>query len=382
MQAGILSSLTYRFYNRRVSGVSEMKVLHIAGNGFISGVGVHLLSLVRQQMPYLKECRVAIWGKGGAISEQINNMGVEVDIWNCKSGHDFRLLLNFQKIIASFRPDIVHMHNLPIFGSIPARLSRYPIVTTFHVKNNRSCGIANKAYGNSIKGVIAVSNTLRKSCLEQGLFPKAKWVVIYNGIDIAHFSPDPVFGYPAGNGKQFDFIAVTRFAKDKHIENAVEIVNILHSKYGINLKLRLVGSGDQEEFLRQRVDALKLNECVHFAGEFADPSSILKKSHGFFMLSEYETFAIGALEAAACGTPIFSYPVRGGINEWLKDGIGGVVSKDRTPDSLAEKTAGVLSRCEYWQSLRTSARETAVEFTEEKTAKKTLSFYEDIIKNK
>ena len=97
--------------------------------------------------------------------------------------------------------------------------------------------------------------------------------------------------------------------------------------------------------------------------------------------SEYETFAMGALEAAACGTPIFSYPVKGGINEWLRQGNGGVISNKRTPASLAEQTANVLKDIKKWQSLRSSARTIASQFTEDNMANKTILFYQEILKN-
>jgi len=360
-----------------------MKVLHIIPNGYVNGTSAHVLSLTRQQVKIVENCKVLIYGENGRFGKMMQDQGAEVKSLNCSSGHDFTICGKLYREIKKNNPDIVHFHSLPLLGAITMRLCNCTTIFTIHGRNSRkSSKITSVFYGSSINGVIAVSNVLRQSCQRANLFPKSMWTVIYNGIDTVRFSPDSEFSYGSDSDKRFDLIMVTRFSKDKHVIDAVRIIHILRKKYNIDARLLLVGAGSQESLLKEEMEKLNIKDYVTFAGEIVDPSSVLKKSHGFLMLSEYETFGIGALEAAACGTPIFSYPVQGGINEWLKDGNGGVFSEDRTPDSLAERIAEVSSHCEHWQSLRISARGLAVKFTEEKMAKETMSFYEEIIKNK
>ena len=70
-------------------------------------------------------------------------------------------------------------------------------------------------------------------------------------------------------------------------------------------RLVLIGDGERREAIRQEAAALGVLEQVQFLGRRSDVNRLLSGMDAFLMPSLYEGFALAALEAAACGLPIF-----------------------------------------------------------------------------
>lgn len=100
-------------------------------------------------------------------------------------------------------------------------------------------------------------------------------------------------------------------------------------------KLKVVGSGPQREALMQQAQALGITERVEFLGWQDNPWEQAKEADALVMASEYEAFPLAAIEAMACGLPVFSTPVDG-IIELVRPGENGFLFEKGNSGELAQ----------------------------------------------
>lgn len=86
--------------------------------------------------------------------------------------------------------------------------------------------------------------------------------------------------------------------------------------------LVIVGSGELEEELKQKVKELKLEEHVHFAGYSKEVIKWMYNSDLVAVPSISEGFGVVFLEAFNCKKPVISWDVPAG-NELMKEGETG-----------------------------------------------------------
>lgn len=101
-----------------------------------------------------------------------------------------------------------------------------------------------------------------------------------------------------------DFVIghVGRFAPPKNHPFLIDVFKSVHDK-NRNSKLLLVGTGNGQSNIREKVDNLGLSDSVIFLGNRGDVNRILQAMDVFLFPSLYEGLGIAALEAQASGLP-------------------------------------------------------------------------------
>lgn len=151
--------------------------------------------------------------------------------------------------------------------------------------------------------------------------------VIPNGVDYEKFSVTlnsedrnsirSNYGFTAG-----DFVLVTtsRLVPKNGVEYIIESLGLNVQPASPEVKLLIIGQGFLEQQLKQKVNELKLDERVKFAG-FVDNDSlpkILASCDAFVRPSLSEGFGVSFVEAMAAGIPVIATQV-GGIKDFLVD---------------------------------------------------------------
>ena len=133
--------------------------------------------------------------------------------------------------------------------------------------------------------------------------------------------------------KPFTFINVSYFYPIKNHKRLINAFASLCKEFDFSLKL--VGSGDCLQEIKNLVDELGITRNVIFKGElnayqvFAE----LVTSHAYVLSSDLETFNVSIVEAMACGIPVVSTKCGGPQNILDNDSIG--VLTEQTVESLA-----------------------------------------------
>jgi len=204
--------------------------------------------------------------------------------------------------------------------------------------------------------IFAVSGSLRELAVALGA-PESRTTVIGNGVDLKNFTPIPRAEARNRLGLDADaqvLISVGALVERKGFHRVIEILPTLLGQYP-RLHYLVAGGpspeGDIGARLRAQVDALGLQERVHFLGPVrpADLHLPLSAADVFVLATSNEGWANVFLEAMACGLPVVTTRV-GGNAEVVSDETLGILVPFGEVDTLRSAIAEALGRS--WNSGR------------------------------
>lgn len=207
---------------------------------------------------------------------------------------------------------IVHSH-LDSLSALPLSLAKkagIPVRIAHSHVNGFDKG--NKTYSRQImKRFISIYATDYAGCSKEALqFMFGKFAkrgfVIANAIDIQKFRYDTAKRKKMRDdldlSDEFTIGHVGRFSYPKNHDFLIDIFKELKSKQS-NSVLLLVGTGGNEEAIKQKVTDLGLNDNVKFLGLRSDIEDIMQAMDVFVLPSIYEGLGIVGVEAQASGLP-------------------------------------------------------------------------------
>lgn len=222
--------------------------------------------------------------------------------------------------------------------------------------------------------VEAVSESTRQDLVRRG-FAASDIVVITNGVDLEHFSPDP----GTTRFEEPTLLYLGRLKRYKRADLILDAMARLGSA-GVNARLLVAGRGDAEPDLRRRAAELGIQDRVHFLG-FVDENEkrrLLRKAWVHVFTSPKEGWGITNLEAAACGTPTVASDSPGLRDSVLHERTGLLVPHGDVP-ALADALQLLLERPELRATLGEGARAFALEHGWTNSAERTEAHLEDVL---
>ena len=170
--------------------------------------------------------------------------------------------------------------------------------------------------------IIAISKKTRESI--ENVYPmfQNKLQTIYNGYDFSSLF-EKSEELPPVTLEKNSICVIGRLEELKGTDRVLEVFNELQNEVN-DVHLYYIGSGEQENFLKEEVERLQLQNKVHFLGYQKNPYSILKQAKVLLSLSKQEGFSGAVVEAVTLGIPFVSTNV-GGALELSNDGQFGEV---------------------------------------------------------
>ena len=107
-------------------------------------------------------------------------------------------------------------------------------------------------------------------------------------------------------------------------------------------RIWLIGTGPQEDLLKEQALALGVSDAISFMGYRADVPDLLAAADLFVLPSRFEGLPLAMLEAMAHGLPVVATRV-GGTDEVLLDGVTGRFVEPGDPETLAVAIGDVLA---------------------------------------
>lgn len=183
----------------------------------------------------------------------------------------------------------------------------------------------NKKLFDQINIFTVPSKSLLNIALKAGI-PEEKVVLINNFTDDLYLNTSPDYSL----GKYFLYVG--RLSPEKGINYLIEAMSMLHE----GIKLLIVGSGKEEEYLKNKTENLNLknisfvpfqnrNELLNI---YKDCIASILPSVG------YETFGLSAIESLACGKPVIGSNM-GGIPEVIDNNKNGIIVEPGNINMLA-----------------------------------------------
>jgi glycosyltransferase involved in cell wall biosynthesis len=168
--------------------------------------------------------------------------------------------------------------------------------------------------------------------------------------------PNPLHVEPAAVSPRTDPVVVRlgRLSFEKGQDMLLEAwseIAVRHPSW----RLRLYGSGPEEDALRRRAAELGVAASVEFPGPTSDLEGALTGASIFALSSREEGFPMSIIEAMAYGLPTVAFDCAPGVRELLTDGHDGLVA---TPGNVTA-FAAALERLMEDEHLRDSFGEAA-----------------------
>ena len=167
-------------------------------------------------------------------------------------------------------------------------------------------------------------------------------------VDIPHIKSDDTLLVSAG-----------RLSNEKDYPTLLEAIRIAKNKR--NVKLIILGEGEQRKNLENMITRLELKDSVYLIGEVLNPYPYMKKADLFILSSRWEGFANVIVEALAVGTPVVSTDCPSGPSEILDAGNYGLLVPVGDPKSLAEGIIEALDKAWDKELLKNRANKFSVE---------------------
>lgn len=156
--------------------------------------------------------------------------------------------------------------------------------------------------------------------------------------------------------KEKTAIFVGRFTYQKGLERMLEAWKIVVSKRK-DWTLKLVGEGEQKEYLKQQCHKLGITDNVIFAPATKDIATEYVNSSLFLFTSRFEGFGLVLVEAMQCGVPCISFDCPYGPSEIIDDEVNGYLVENDDVEEFAQATLKLIED----EELRKKMGEAAIE---------------------
>ena len=317
------------------------------------------------------------------------------------NGSDFSVALPVPGILSSamqkFMPDVIHSHHPFLIGSTALRIAHtheIPLVFTHHTKyedythyipgdsNALKRFVINLStnYANLCDLIFAPSESIAEMIHDRGV--ETSIVVVPTGVRLKYFEhADGVkFRKNLGISKNAFVIGhLGRLAKEKNLTFLADAVISFLKKYSQNNKccFLLAGEGPMKEtithlFVKNNLSELLYTTGILNANEVADAYNAMDV---FTFASKSETQGMVITEAMAGGAPVVAIDAPG-VREVVRDGINGRLLNSENIDEFTNALDWIKSKSKSeTDELRKNARDTATEFSIQRSADKALEHF-------
>ena len=183
---------------------------------------------------------------------------------------------------------------------------------------------------NRVDSIIAISNYVKKSLINEFNILDSNIIVVYNGVHITKFSEQSCKHHSIPR-----LIYVGRLVEEKGVQNILKSLAMLSSS--VNYEFYIVGDGSYRSELEGLTKRLKLDRNVIFLGSRRDVPQLLQSSDIFIHIPNCEEgFGLTIVEAMACGL-ICVCGKSGGIPEIITEGKNGVLVNKEDIKEIATK---------------------------------------------
>jgi glycosyltransferase involved in cell wall biosynthesis len=249
------------------------------------------------------------------IEADLRSAGIQLYFLGKRPGLDLKMIPRLGRVLAAFKPDILHTHLHTLKYALPARLA-WPRGRVVHTVHNlarhevepQSQWIQQVAFRTGVISV-AIGDAVAKSIEDlYGISPTA---IIPNGIPVAACQA-PV-GSRASVRQEFSiseacpiFLTVGRLNSQK---NHSALLSAFAALSSIDARLWIAGEGECREALGQQARLLNIADRVQFLGLRKDIPNLLAAADIFVLASNWEGNPLVVMEAMAAGRPVIATAV-------------------------------------------------------------------------
>jgi glycosyltransferase involved in cell wall biosynthesis len=339
-----------------------MKILHVIFDLQMAGAQSLVVNIIKNINRKLFDVRLCVLysSYNTKLNRELIKERIPVYYLSKHRGIDLRMLSRISRLLANFKPDIIHTHNYVMrYTIVPALLNRIPVrIHTLHTPAQHEVGLSGRivhfiAFRFLKVEPVGVTNNVADSVRK--LYGVTAHM-IYNGIATKQF-----MAADSESQKKLPtiFINVSGFRPAKNHRLLIEaFAEAL--KANQDLKLFLVGNGPLQPAIKRFVIERNIEKNVLFLGVRNDIPAILKKSDVYVSTSLWEGFGLAVVEAMAAGKPIIA-TAAGGVLELVEDSVTGILARPNDVGALASAMVKLAGNADLRREMGERGRVRAIE---------------------
>jgi len=312
-----------------------MRVVHLHRIRGIGGSERHLLTL----LPALAAAGIEPVFLGlddpeGVLEPFYGELGVEAVRLPCPRDVDPGLLRRVRRELTRLRPDVVHTHlvHADVYGALG--VGRIPVVSTKHNDDPFRRGpfrFAERLLTRRAQRVIAITEALRRFCIDEVGLPPAK-------VEVVHYGLDELPG-PWGESPPLQIpddarilLCVARLAPQKGVDVAVRALARIRAAEP-RAVLVVLGEGPDRPRLA--------GGGVFLPGRVGDVAPWYRRAELLVHPARWEGFGLALLEAMLSAKPVVATRVSA-TPEIVAEGETGLLVPPDDPEALADAVLTLL----------------------------------------
>ena len=357
-------------------------------NPFGGGAEVHMHEIFKRIAGLGHEVTLFCSNFPGGEPEKVID-GIKVIRRGSRNTFNFVLYRNLNRLFKVSDYDIVidDINKIPFFT--PKLVKNIPILAIVHHLFKKTIFLqasfpaamyvylSEKFIGRVYRHIpfTVVSESSKKDMILEGI-PEDNITVIYNCVDHNLFVPD------ASKKSNFPLISyLGRIKKYKSVDHVIKAMKIVHEQVP-EAKLKIVGDGDNMEFLKNLSASLNLEEVIEFTGFVSkeEKVSILQSAHLTVNPSCKEGWGITVIESNACGAPVVATNAPG-LKDSVLDGKTGILFEYGNIEQLAENIIKLIKDDKLRETYSKNAVEWASKFNWDNSASEMLKLISKTVDN-
>lgn len=170
-------------------------------------------------------------------------------------------------------------------------------------------------------------------------------------------------------------IAVGRYCHQKAFERLIEAWSLV-AKENPEWVLRIVGDGEDRDYLSKRIADYGLQERIILGRSEIDMESIYKNASILALSSRYEGLPMVLLEAQAAGLPVVCFACKCGPKDVITNGIDGILVEEGDIPGLADGLFALMKDDALRKRMGSAAFKSSDRFDEENIMRKWIILFE------
>ncbi|WP_343707868.1 glycosyltransferase [Flavobacterium sp.] len=147
--------------------------------------------------------------------------------------------------------------------------------------------------------------------------------------------------------------------------------------YEKGYQLHLMGSGDDVDFIQQKIKTLNLNDYVKILAFKENPFEEVREAKFTILTSHYEGFPLSIIESLALGTPVVAVDCNSGPREIIQNEFNGLLVENHNAKALAEAMNRFADDAELYHF----CKQNAVESVKHLSLKHISNQWKDLLNN-
>ena len=228
--------------------------------------------------------------------------------------------------------------------------------------HRRAFSMVTRAMYRFADAIITTSKGVADDLVAHFGVPRGHIRVVHNPVDLQAIAAASAEALDAEHARLWSHPAIVAAGRLADAKNYPLLIDALAElRRTVPARLFILGEGEREATLRERVAKLGLDDAVVFCGFQRNPWKYIARADVFALSSRYEGFGNVLIEAMACGVPVVA-TASPGTREIVSVGTDGLLVDHHEPEALAAALARVLSDSPLRQRLSQGAKTSAQRF--------------------